>query len=1493
MDKRKFLIVMSFVLILVALSWRIDQACAQGFNPAVDYTKPNYANSPIIQKFMDSLPGLTSAGTNNLGQYIPIAVPDTTTYPGSDYYEIAVVEYSQKMHSQLPATILRGYVQLETSVITGSHYALPGGHFGVDQPRYLGPLVLAQRDRSVRVKFYNLLPTGASGNLFLPVDTTIMGAGMGPDGVNSYTQNRATLHLHGGLTPWISDGTPHQWVTPAGDPTPYKKGVSFQNVPDMVNGSGTPCIGGAACFTPALNDGIGTFYYPNQQSARLMFYHDHAYGITRLNVYAGEAAGYLLIDPVEQAMINGGTVNGVTFTAGTIPADQIPLVIQDKTFVNDATRPPPAGFAGTATPTTATVDPLWTWGAGGNLWFPHEYIPNENIFNPAGFNPMGRWDYAPFMIPPILTLKPVLPSPTIVPEAFQDTPVINGTAYPYVEVPPTAVRFRILNACNDRMLNLQLYKADPLHPTEVKMVPASPNAAYPTWPSDGRPGGVPDPATAGPDIIQIGNEGGFLAKVAVVPPQPVDFDYSRRSVTFGGVTSKALLLPPAVRADIIVDFSSYSDGDTLILYNDAPAPMPLYDTRYDYFTGDPDQTAIGGAPTTAEGFGPNTRTIMQIRIKGTATAPFDLAALQTALPKAFAVAQDRLLVPAAYQNPAYGTAYTDIFANSVDESLNVTGTTQSVAKVMLEFPGLGYTTPPAVTFVGGGGTGAAATATLNGVAGVTLVTAGAGCTTAPTVTLTPAVADPGTGATAAATISGGVVTVITITNPGSNYLVAPTVALTGGCTTAATATATITLSSVGAITLTNGGSGYTSAPRVYLTGGGGTGAGAVAMLNGALVMKGKNITEGFDMEYGRMNVVLGSTPSPLAPTVGAGPVIGAAFYIDPPTEILTADQTVLWRISHIGADSHSLHFHLFNVQVVNRVDWTSTITPPYEEELGWKETIRTNPFEDIIVAIRPTAPVLPFQIPQSNRLLDVTTPAASTANFLPVAPPIGIPAVAQTTNVMTNFGWEYVWHCHLLGHEENDMMRPLILQVAQAVVLLPGAPTGVTATGGNAQAVVSFTAPTSNGGSPITSYTVTSNPGGNTATRTASPITVTGLTNGTAYTFTVTATNKVGVGTGPASSPSNSVTPATVPGAPTIGTATAGNAQAVVSFAPGSNGGSPITSYTVTSSPGGITATGTASPITITGLTNSTAYTFTVTATNAVGTSPASAPSNSVTPGLPGAPTIGTATAGNAKAVVSFTAPASNGGSPITSYTVTSSPGGITATGTASPITVTGLTNGTAYTFTVTATNAVGTGPASSPSNSVTLPTVPGAPTIGTATAGNAQAMVSFTAPASNGGSPITSYMVTSSPGGITATGTASPITVVTGLTNGTPYTFTVTATNAVGTGPASAPSNSVVPSTTPTTAPAAPTNLTFVSSTRNSITLSWTDNAINEHNFQLQRSSNGTTGWATIAPPAANTTTYTNTGRKPNTTYYYRVRAHNSVGNSVWTSVVSGTTLP
>ena len=162
---------------------------------------------------------------------------------------------------------------------------------------------------------------------------------------------------------------------------------------------------------------------------------------------------------------------------------------------------------------------------------------------------------------------------------------------------------------------------------------------------------------------------------------------------------------------------------------------------------------------------------------------------------------------------------------------------------------------------------------------------------------------------------------------------------------------------------------------------------------------------------------------------------------------------------------------------------------------------------------------------------------------------------------------------------------------------------------GNAAANVAFTAGTYVG----TSYTATSNPGGFSANSATSPITVTGLSSNTAYTFTVTATN--GTGTSQASSNSGSVTVTSVPQAPTIGTATdqGDGTTARISFTAGNDGGSSITGYTVTSNPSSLTGTGSVSPIDVTGLASDTAYTFTVTATNAKGTSSASSATSSLT----------------------------------------------------------------------------------------------------------------------------------------------------------------------------------------------------------------------------------------------------------------------------------------
>lgn len=283
----------------------------------------------------------------------------------------------------------------------------------------------------------------------------------------------------------------------------------------------------------------------------------------------------------------------------------------------------------------------------------------------------------------------------------------------------------------------------------------------------------------------------------------------------------------------------------------------------------------------------------------------------------------------------------------------------------------------------------------------------------------------------------------------------------------------------------------------------------------------------------------------------------------------------------------------------------------------------------------------------------------------------------------------------------------------------PNAPTSVSASDvgtsrayNNGAASVSFSSGGDNG-APISSYEVTSSPGGFTASGSSSPLTVEGLQSGVSYTFTVTATNSVG--TSDASSASSAITATTIPQVPTIGTATCATGQAYtgsanisVPFTAGATGGKTVTYYVTSSS--SATGNNTSSPVTVSetvGNPTSTARTYTVVATNANGSSSASSASNSVAAvSVPQAPTIGTASDGGTgtTATVTYTANAT-GGASVSAYTATSSPSSLTGTG-SSPITVSGLTAGTAYTFTVTATNTNGTSIASAASNSVT-PAVP------------------------------------------------------------------------------------------------------------------------------------------------------------------------------------------
>ncbi|VVB51215.1 Laccase [uncultured archaeon] len=499
MSRRRFVQMASATAAALALGRIID----------FDITQPAAAfyNSSGLQKFAQPLRGVYPIDPNG----IPVAIPDgkrSWDDKVAQHYTIDINQYQDTLYSPDPTfkTALRGY-----------HSRANLG--GTPPQRHLGGIIVAERGIPVQITFQNNL----TGDHPLPVDDTIMGANLG--------HNRVATHLHGGEVPWISDGGPFSWFN---NTTSGNYGTSV--------GTGSSNIYKA--INKELQPGQAEVYYPNRQSARLMWYHDHAVGITRLNAYSGIASAYIIRDSFEKGLRRRGLPDFIE-NGGR----EIPLVFQDKIFVGTD---------------IVSKDPTWTGLlTPGSLWYPHDYEA-------------ARWSSAPGSTQPTISA---------IPEMFGDTMLVNGVVHPFAPVEPRRYRLRILNACQARFLNLQLYE---------EIAPGS---------------GQPDFSKPGPDFLVIGAEGGFLAKpVLVKHSQMIFVDPPFNTTVDPANPGGSLITAPAERWDIIVDFSAFA-GKKLLLYNDAPAPFPGGDALNDY--QDISSTGL------------NTRTIMRFEVATAITGTAD------------------------------------------------------------------------------------------------------------------------------------------------------------------------------------------------------------------------------------------------------------------------------------------------------------------------------------------------------------------------------------------------------------------------------------------------------------------------------------------------------------------------------------------------------------------------------------------------------------------------------------------------------------------------------------------------------------------------------------------------------------------------------------------------------------------------------------------------------------------------------------------------------
>jgi hypothetical protein len=729
----------------------------------------------------------------------------------------------------------------------------------------------------------------------------------------------------------------------------------------------------------------------------------------------------------------------------------------------------------------------------------------------------------------------------------------------------------------------------------------------------------------------------------------------------------------------------------------------------------------------------------------------------------------------------------------------------------------------------------------------------------------------------------------------------------------------------------NRGKGYSSTPTIAITESGGSGATAIAILStatgiGAQAVVQTSSSQSFDVlakaeqelfdASGRYNST-GGVEIPW--TNGLVQTTIPLNYIDSATELLKDGEIQIWKLVDNGFWSNSIHFDMADVQLINRVGWDGTIKPPASNEVGWKDTVRLNPLEDVIVAIRANRSKIPFGLPVSRRSLDPSKPVGGAGSGLGFTAAQGVTPAIATSNVgNSNFNNEFTWGSAILGHAENDFTRPVVFA---PTVRKSQAPSGLTDPLGNGK--LTWTDPTPFGGVDSNLVATLANPenevgfkvlkGGVEAGRV--PANMTSWTDPAPSdaVYTVVAFNAAGD-----SDPSNQfvmVAPA-VPGNFNFGAVlfnsvsltwsnpvlttyqlevwravgTAGTLAKIATL-PGASSGftdnaASATRFGYAPAPSAIMD-----------------YSYQIKAVNAIGSAP-SAVISATTPMEPvAAPTGLTATqnAARTSATLSWTDNANN----ETEYWVeTSANGG----GFAAPTKIARsaaqktATNGvitaavatapsSAYIFRVTAVNVTGAAVSTSTAATVSVlapaaPAAPGTPTNLVATVSNNTGAVtlSWAAVTPAAGTTITYVVAINSVMYPAQTGrTFNPTTAQ--MPPGAVYPVTVVAVaTQFGVSTNSLPASTTVDRTIPS----APTGVGAVAGNAGSqrITVSWGDASSNETGFTIQRATvtNGVAGtFATVGTVAAGVKTYLDTAINQGRVYQYQVRANGAAGNSAY----------